>query len=816
MEKLYDHLKFEKETRDLWEQKKIYAFDQSSKKEIFSIDTPPPTVSGSLHTGHVFSYTHTDIIARYKRMQGYNVFYPMGFDDNGLATERFVEKTHKLKAHMLKRSEFIKLCLTESEKVEKDFEALWKNIGLSIDWTKIYSTISDKARRISQYSFIDLYKKNLVYRKEEPSLYCTTCRTSVAQAELDDAEFSSTFNDIEFETQDGQKLIISTTRPELLPACVAIFYHPEDERYKSLNGKFAIVPIFNQKVQILPDEKVQKDKGSGLVMCCTFGDQTDIFWFKKHKLPFVHVVGFDGKWTEKGGILQGFNAGDARKKIFELLKESGKLLSQKQITHNVNVHERCKQEIEYLILSQWFIKILEHKKKFLELGEKISWYPEFMKARYKDWVENLGWDWCISRQRFFGVPFPVWHCNDCKNIILADPKDLPIDPQEQEFPGKKCPECSSLSLRPDTDVMDTWNTSSLTPEININWPNTESAVTIPMSMRPQAHDIIRTWAFYTIVKAHYHLNTIPWKNLVISGHVLSGKEKISKSKGNSSNVPSPVELLEKYPADVIRYWTANGKLGTDTAFSENQLKIGQRLVTKLWNAFRFCKEHIENYQKKDLNVKDFDNLNKWILHKFGETVKRYNNNFSQFDYALALENTEKFFWNDFCDNYLELIKDQIFNPDKYSMQTIESTKFVLYEIGFGLLQLYAPFLPYVTETLYQQLFKSKEGQESLHITKLDQKRFDFNFEANAQLMDNVVQVVATCRKLKTENQLSLKTDLSVLNICSTDQKFLDSIKTEEQILLGVTKAQKIVYKKEEIAQSSLVKENESWVMNIRL
>jgi len=813
MDKRYDHLKFEKEARELWEKNKIYNFNPSSKQETFSIDTPPPTISGTLHAGHIFSYTHTDIIARYKRMQGFNVFYPMGFDDNGLPTERFVEKTHKTKAHLLKRSDFIKLCLQETTNIEKEFEALWKSMGLSIDWTKTYSTISDKVRKISQLSFIELYKKDLMYRKSEPSLYCTTCRTSVAQADLDDTQVSTNFNDIEFETEDGQKLVIATTRPELLPACVAVFYNPKDTRYQNLENKFAITPIFNKKVKILPDEKVSIEKGSGLVMCCTFGDQTDIYWHKTHNLPFVQVVGQDGKWTEAAGILEGLKFHEARKKIIELLKEANKLISQKKITHNVNVHERCKQEIEYLILPQWFVKILKHKQKFLDLADKIDWKPEFMKSRYKDWVSNLGWDWCISRQRFYGIPFPLWHCNDCNEIILAEEKDLPIDPQETEYPGKVCPKCSSSNLKPETDIMDTWNTSSLTPQINVNWPEDNAGISMPMSMRPQAHDIIRTWAFYTIVKAYYHNNTIPWNEIVISGHVLSGKEKISKSKGKS-NVPGPQDLLKEFPADVIRYWTANGKLGTDTAFSPNQLKIGQKLTTKLWNAFRFCKEHIENYTPTDIDQNNLDNLNKWLLDKFSNTVKVYLSYFEKYDYTLALETAERFFWNNFCDNYLELIKDQIFNPEQYSKEVIENTRFTLYNIGFGILQLFAPILPHITESLYQAFYKDKKDILSIHVTKLDAKNYDFNFASSASLIDQIIQIISSCRKIKTENQLSLKVELESLNIYSEDKDVLEKIKEEQQLMAGITKAKEINFLNKKLESSNLEKTDDKLVMNL--
>lgn len=815
MDTRYDHKSLEAKARDIWEKERVYSFTPSKTKKLYSIDTPPPTVSGSLHIGHIFSYTHTDIIARYKRLRGFNVFYPMGFDDNGLPTERFVEKRHGIKAHMMKRSDFIKLCLKESEDVEKLFEELWRSMGLSVDWSLTYSTISDKARKVSQYSFIELFRKNLVYRKEEPSLYCTTCHTSVAQAELDSHEVATTFNEIAFKSEDGEILTIATTRPELLPACVALFFNPSDERYKHLEGSFAISPIFNKKVPILADDKVDKEKGTGLVMCCTFGDQTDIYWFKKHKLPFIGIIGFDGKLKENAHELAGLKVIEARSKILELLDQAGFLISKKPITHSVSVHERCKQEIEYLILSQWFVKILDHKEKLIELADEINWYPSFMKVRYKDWVGNLGWDWCISRQRFFGIPFPLWHCNNCSNILLASEQDLPIDPQEQPYHAGKCEKCGSSDIKPETDVMDTWNTSSLTPQININWPSRqqEDYPTLPFSMRPQAHDIIRTWAFYTIVKAYYHQNEIPWNDIVISGHVLAGSEKISKSKENSKM--SPQSLLETYPADAIRYWSASGKLGTDTAFSDNQLKIGIRLITKLWNAFRFMSEHLTNYQKAS-ELPKHDILSEWILHKFSQTVLKYVEEFDQYNYHSALEAVEKFFWSDFCDNYLELIKDQFFNPEKYSEETLDSTRFTLYEIGLGMLQLFAPVMPHITEILYQTLFFDNEQISTLNKTILDVKRYSYNFQKSATLIEKLLEIVSEVRRLKSENALSLKTELASLTICSEHNLLLKDMEKLSLLLSGIAKAMVIAFEHTKIESSILEKIDDALHVRVKI
>jgi valyl-tRNA synthetase len=791
MDKKYDSSHSEQKLTSKWSENDIYKFNKDSKKPLFSIDTPPPTVSGSLHIGHIFSYTQTDILARFKRMSGYNVFYPFGFDDNGLPTERFVEKKEKISAISMKRSEFIELCLKESHKVEKGFKDLWQKIGLSVDWKYTYSTISENVRRISQESFIRLLKKEYVYKKFEPALYCTSCFTSVAQAELDDVETNSTFNDISFtlkidsnNKKTDEQVIIGTTRPELLPSCVALLYNPQDLRYKNLKNRKAIVPIFNYEVPILEDEDVEIEKGTGLVMCCTFGDKKDIEWYKKHKLPYRQSIGKNGKWTDITGPLEGLKVVEARKKILELLKQSNNLKNQKPITHAVNVHERCRREIEYLEISQWFLKILDFKDQFIKEAEKINWYPSYMKSRYLNWVENIGWDWCISRQRFYGIPFPIWYCDDCNEIIIPEIKDLPIDPQEQ-YP-EKCNKCFSKNITADSDVMDTWNTSSLTPFICESLYNTENKLfetssLMPMSMRPQAHDIIRTWAFYTIVKAWMHLKKIPWNEIVISGHVLAGKEKLSKSKGNEPFAPE--NLLQQYSADAIRFWTASGSLGQDIVFSDTQLKAGNRLITKLWNAFLFCKEHIKDTGQPD----NLSIINKWIISSLENTFNSYNKHFKQNEFGLALQTLEKFFWSDFCDNYLELIKNQIFNPNLYSSNEVEATKWTLYNVGFKILQLYAPYVPFITEEIYLNIYKTNENEESIHLTQFKKLEID---TSNAKDTLIILKIVELVRKLKTELQLSLKTEIQELNLnCTDDTKKI--IESNEQLIKGITQAKNI-------------------------
>lgn len=786
MEKRYEYHRAEQTAQELWQHENAYKFAPGAHQKIFSIDTPPPTVSGSLHIGHVFSYTHTDIIARYQRMRGAAVFYPMGFDANGLATERFVEKTHKIKGHHMERSAFISLCLDESHRTIEQFKELWRKLGLSIDWNHTYTTISPAVQRVAQYSFIELFNKGYAYRKEEPSLYCPTCRTSVAQAELESATLPSTFNQIALRTQDGSSLIIATTRPELIGACQAVLAHPNDARYAHLIGTMASLPIYNRAVPIIADDEVQMDKGTGLVMTCSFGDQQDIAWFKKHNLAIISAMLPDGTWSAAMGPIAGLRAQEARKKILELLNEDGALLKQEAITHAVNVHERCKQEIEFLVLKQWFINILDHKEALLARGEQVNWHPSFMHARYKDWVEHLSWDWCISRQRFFGIPFPVWHCNDCNAIVLARLEELPIDPQETGTKGRSCPRCTSTNLSAETDVMDTWNTSSLTPQINMGWPDT-AHISLPMSMRPQAHDIIRTWAFYTIVKAHIHQNNIPWRDIVISGHVLAGKSgKISKSQGGAALTPE--SLLSEYPADAIRYWSASAAIGVDTAFSDNQLKIGNRLITKLWNAFKFIGEHTQNAPLTH-GVPNLDLVNSWLCHEFNETVMRYCTLFDRYEYQHALGAVETFFWQIFCDNYLELIKDQFFNPQNYDAQVLEATRFVLRKVGFGLLQLFAPFVPHVTEALYQEYLKEFKQEVSLHTTVLMPDHFAYHAEHDARTMKYVLEIIDAVRKLKSEHKLSLKTPLTSLTI--GEACHLEGLTQARLIIAGITKAAEV-------------------------
>ena len=812
LEKRYNHTECDQSIRQLWEQQHIYQLQEHLP--LYSIDTPPPTVSGALHIGHIFSYTHTDIIARYKRMTGHSVFYPFGFDCNGLPTERFVETKHKTNVGKIGREAFTTLCQETTQEAQKDFIELWRSMGLSADLTNSYSTIAPDVQKIAQESFIRLAQSGNAYTKKAPAMYCTTMQTTVAQAELEDIEKETFFNDVAFKSTTGEDLVIATTRPELLPSCVALIFNPNDDRYQHLIGQKAIVPVYNFEVPILQDEAVQIDKGTGLVMVCTFGDKTDIEWFHKFNLPYKQSVGLNGQWTEETGPLAGLKVHEARAKIIELLQESGALKNQKKITHSVSVFERSKKEIEYIVLPQWFVKIIEHKNEFIKIADTIEWYPRHMKSRYVNWVENLNWDWCISRQRTYGIPIPVWYEKNTGTPVFSTLEQLPVNP-ETDLPAGYTGNPADLIA--EKDVMDTWNTSSLTPYIckQLHSKNTLSPFEgndtfIPMGMRPQAHDIIRTWAFYTIVKSWMHDKKIPWKEIVISGHVLSEKnEKISKSKGN---VPTePDKLLQLYAPDAIRFWTASGSLGQDIAFSPDQIKIGQKLLTKLWNAFNFIQMNSEAYKHDENYQPQLHCINQWIVDEYNQCLKNYTEYFKKHEFSLALQSVETFFWKDFCDNYIEIIKGQFFNPDGYSQEERQATLWTLRSVGFRILQLYAPILPHITDYLYQAIYRQHNECASIHISQLPQ----VEVPTHASSMGALLTLISEVRRAKSDNQLSLKTEIETLSVYTNDKTIQSAIESVQNYILDVTKAKTILFTNQEAA-TSVIQDGEQWNITVKL
>ncbi len=754
MQKNYDFSQIEKEMQGFWKDNEIYAFEENSNSEIFSIDTPPPTVSGSLHIGHIFSYTQAEMIARYKRMQGYNVYYPFGFDDNGLPTERLVEREEGIIARKLPRSEFIKRCISTTEKYEKEFKDLWEKLGFSVDWSLQYETINPMVQRISQKSFIRLFQKGKAYMKESPVLWCTECQTSIAQAELDTIDKDTTFNYILFRVGE-ETLTVATTRSELLYGCVCLFINPSDERYTRFLGATAEVPLYGYSIPVLSDDKVSLEKGTGVVMCATFGDSTDVEWYENHKLPYRKVIEANGTISESVPFIGGLKVSAARKQIIELLSEKGLLMEAQNITHTVAVHERCGKEVEIIPSKQWYIDILSNKDLYLEAADKINWYPANMKTRYTLWVENLKWDWCISRQRYFGVPIPVWYCKNCGAIIVANEDRLPINPLEGA-PGKACA-CGCEEFIPESSVFDTWATSSVTPQINAKWgeKNDMSKRLSPMSMRTQAHEIIRTWAFYTIVKSLYHTGEIPWKDIMICGYVLAKKgEKISKSKNNSGL--SPNELIQTHSADVIRYWAANSRLGTDTFFAIDELSIARRFITKLWNAAKFAAAHLEDFDPPITEIRLLP-VDSWIIERCRQTTSEAAKQLDHYEIGLARHELDDFFWKDLCDYYLEIVKERLYQPEKHGYAERRSAQFALYYSFLNVLKQYAVYVPHITEYLYQQFFRQKEGCISIH--KLLWEKTGIIDNELLTFGDKLKEVISQTRKYKTENSLSMKAEI---------------------------------------------------------
>ncbi|MFH1133372.1 MAG: valine--tRNA ligase [Nanoarchaeota archaeon] len=753
----YDPKEAEPRLIAAWLKDKAYRFDPQSNAELFSIDTPPPTVSGEMHLGHAFSYAQQDFIVRYQRMRGKNVFYPFGFDDNGLATERFVEKKAKVKATKMPREDFIRLCLKETAEVEEKLRRCWQRLGISADWDIFYHTVDDWARKTSQRSFLELYRKGREYRKEAPTIWCPECQTAIAQVELQDKELESQFNDIAF-TVNGQDLIIATTRPELLSSCVAVIFHPEDNRYKHLEGKKAVVPMFNHEVPVIADSRVSMEKGTGIVMCCTFGDLTDIEWWSAFKLPLRISITQDGKMNSLAGKYQGLDLREGRKAIIADLRAAGLLRKEQPIIHAVNVHERCGREIEFLVTKQWFIRYLDLKEEFIRMGREISWHPEHMRVRFEHWINGLQWDWCISRQRYFGVPFPLWYCTKCGEVMLAEDSQLPVDPLKHK-PLKHCA-CGSEEFEPERDVLDTWATSSLTPMIALRWKDDPHFFhrMFPLSLRPQAHDIITFWAFNTVVKSYLHEGKPPWKHIMISGHALDphGK-KMSKSKGNTVD---PLAMMEKYSADCLRFWAAGSKLGDDLPFMEKDFVTGKKFITKLWNASKFAMMHIKEKPKRPKQLHPID---QWLLSKLQALVKDSTETMEQFEYARTKLEAEKFFWQAFCDNYLELVKDRLYKPEAYPADAVASAKWTLHESLLTILKLFAPITPFITEEIFQQQFLA---DASIHTSPWPAFQEDLVDADAEKLGDTVVEIVAAMRKMKSEKSLSLKTAVKKLTITS--------------------------------------------------
>ena len=793
-----------------WESGGVYRFDPSRPRgDVYSIDTPPPTVSGSLHVGHVFSYTHTDLIARFQRMRGRAVFYPMGWDDNGLPTERRVQNYYGVRCDpslpydpgfippetppkppvSVSRPNFIELCNRLTVEDEKAFERLWRFLGLSVDWSMTYATIGSRAQRVSQVAFQRLLKRGLAHQVEAPTLWDGDFKTAVAQAELEDREVAGAYHRVKFAlagvvsgfSRTSNSVEIETTRPELIPACVALVAHPDDERYKPLFGQEVITPLFDARVPVRPHALADPAKGTGIAMICTFGDLTDVTWWRELNLPVRPVIQRDGTlrrvtWGTPGwesvaadraqqhyDDLAGLSAAKARGVIVGQLQAAGDLVGDpRPITHAVKFYEKGDRPLEIITSRQWFIKTMAFREALLARGRELRWHPPYMQTRYDNWTNGLNGDWCVSRQRFFGVPFPVWYPVtadgrvEYQRPITPPEEQLPIDPSTDVPAGYTAEQRGQPGgFVGDPDVMDTWATSSVTPQIVCGWPDDQDLFkqTFPMDLRPQAHDIIRTWLFDTVLRAHLEADSLPWSHTAISGFVLDpDRKKMSKSKGN---VVTPLALLEEHGSDGVRYWAANGRPGTDTAFDPNEMRVGRRLAIKLLNASRFALASAEPQGAVTASV------DRAMLRRLARLVDEATRELEEYDYARALQRSEEFFWR-FCDDYLELVKGRRYGEQ--GPAAAASANSALVAALSVLLRLFAPFLPFVTEEVWSWW---QEG--SIHtsvwptageLERLIADDSPASQERDREIYEQATEVLFEVRKRRSEDKKPIKVPIT--------------------------------------------------------
>jgi valyl-tRNA synthetase len=805
-----------------WEADEVYRFDRTRERaDVYSIDTPPPTVSGSLHVGHVFSYTHTDVIARFQRMRGKAVFYPMGWDDNGLPTERRVQNYFGVRCDPslpydpafappgkpgkqpipVSRPNFIELCSRLTAEDEKVFEHLWRHLGLSVDWGMTYATIDRRSQRISQLAFLRLLNRGIAYQVEAPTLWDIDFRTAVAQAELEDREQPGAYHKIRFAQAAGSGFVeIDTTRPELIPACVAIVAHPDDPRYQPLFGTEVVTPIFGVRVPMKAHTLADPEKGTGAAMICTFGDVTDVVWWRELQLPVRAIIQPNGAfkpvtfgeagWESVDAAraqqsydqVAGLSGAKARVKIVEMLRESGDLLGDpRPITHAVKFYEKGERPLEIITSRQWFIKTMEFRDRLLARGAELQWHPGYMQARLENWIHGLNGDWCVSRQRFFGVPFPVWYKVREDGTVDHDGRLVPAESRLPLDPSTDVPDGYDASQRDqpggftgDKDVMDTWATSSLSPQIAARWEEDPDlfARVFPMDVRPQAHDIIRTWLFSTLLRSELEHGTLPWRHAAISGWILDpDRKKMSKSKGN---VVTPMGLLEEHGSDGVRYWAASGRPGTDTAFDTGQMKVGRRLAIKILNASKFV------LANPSPNGPVTAAVDRGLLTALTAIVRESTADLEQYNYARVLERTETFFWS-FCDDYLELVKGRRYGDQ--GPELAASANGALLAALDVMLRLFAPFLPFVTDEVWSWwrpgTVHTAAWPDADAVLRVCAPAGE-DLEAVAAL-EFAAAVLGAIRKKKSEEQRPLKTPVA-RTVIRAPQHELDLLTLVEQDL----------------------------------
>lgn len=762
MAQQYESGPIEKKWQDMWRDTAVYRFDPESDAPIYSIDNPPRYTSGSLHLGHATGYSLIDFAARYHRMKGFNVFLPLCFDVNGTPIEVKVEKKHNITKLDLPRQEYRRLCSEYANSFIDEMTKHFEMLGASMDPSIYYQTDAPYYRRITQISFVKLYNMGLVYKGNFPVNWCPRCMTALADAEVDRKDGSTKLNYIKFGVEGGGEVMIATTRPELLCACQAVAIHPDDKTKQNLVGKHLITPIYGKKVEIIADEKVDPAYGTGNVMICTIGDKDDLEWVMKYKLPMEKGIDEFGKMTELSGKYAGMSVTDARAAIIADMKSQNILVKQEDTAQSKSVCWRCSTPVEFLQVPQWFLKTLDFKKKVLARAEEINWYPEFMKIRLQDWVNSLEWDWVLSRQRIFATPVPVWECEHCDFSVVAKEEQCYVDPTEDKPPIEKCPKCGG-KLIGSTDVFDTWMDSSGSTLYNTFWQRDEKMFKklFPMSMRPQSHDIIRTWAFYSILRTEQIMQSVPWKDIMIHGFIMAPDGTPMHS--SVGNVINPIPILQEYGADALRYYACTCSLGMDHAFREKDVVRGRKLCNKIFNLGKFTGRMFDSKPSMPKNMRVSD---KWILSRFTSVVKAATEYFDQYQFDRAMKDIESFVWHEFADHYVEMVKGR--NDD--------AAKFTLYTVMLGCIKMLAPFLPHVTEDVYQEHFIQFEKTRSIHLTQWPEPVLtDENAEATGDMLKDVI---ASIRGWKSDKKMPLNAELTSVEIIGKDAKNLDAAKDD--------------------------------------
>ena len=758
----YDQKSIEKKWQKKWQEIKIYQFDPDSDKTPYSIDVPPRYASGPLHAGHAVHYTHIDFAARYKRMCGFNVFFPLCFDVNGIPIEERVERQLNITRKDIDRHEFTKLCSEFAEKNIKTMTDQFIILGESMDPSIYYQTNAEYYRRLTQISFIELYNKGHIYKGKFPVNWCPRCMTAMADAEVIYAYRTTKLNTIKFyfvevksdqllnyhgigKDDKGMYVEIATTRPEMLPSCQIVAVHPKDERAPWLSDQMLRVPLFNKEVKIVEDDVVDPEFGSGIVMICTVGDKEDLNWVFKYKLPIEMSIDEEGCMTDICGKYKGMKIEDARRDVIEDLQKNNLLIAQSPLDQNVGVCWRCKTPVEFINAEQWFLKTVPFKEMVLNSSDEMNWFPEFMKIRLIDWVESLEWDWVISRQRYFATPIPLWECEKCKHVVLARSKDCYIDPTIDKAPVETCSKCGG-NLKGCEDVFDTWMDSSISPLYNTFWHRDDEKFKklYPMSLRPQAHDIIRTWAFYTILRCNLLTDERPFENIMMGGFILS--EDGTPMHASLGNVIDPLKLIDKYGTDAFRCYAASCALGEDNAFRNKDVIRGTRLLRKLWNVEKFISNIVKNDAKPE--KPELIDIDKWILTKYSKLVKKCTELMDVFDYSQSMKEIEYFLWHELADHYIEMAKSSI-----YKNENVESISYTVYTLGLGILKLFAPFFPHISEEIYHQCYKKFEGSKSIHVSPWPEI-VSINNEAE-KTGERVKNYISWVRSLKSAHGMAL-------------------------------------------------------------